>query len=344
MRLHRAAAMLTTITAATTIAVAGCSSSPAPTGSSTPKAGGTSLAATPSNGASPAPVHQRPHIQARTAAWHLPYPLAREAVILRGVHAVLAGGLLPGDRSTSRVLSIDLRTGLTRAERSLRVPVHDTGGAYLEHHLLVIGGGNATEQALVQARAASGTEWTDTGRLPQPRSDLSVLRLGSRVIVLGGYDGHTTAVPSILTSTDGNHWQRLGTLAVPVRYTAAVADGSSIYTFGGERGGTMQRIVQKIDDRGHVDVVAMLPVALGHAAAIRFGHRILVLGGRQDATHVTDQMWWFDPSTRRFRPAGRLPNPLADTALAVGHRVAYLLGGETPTETDRVVVLRFVAA
>jgi hypothetical protein len=98
--------------------------------------------------------------------------------------------------------------------------------------------------------------------------------------------------------------------------------------------------VQRVDANGHTAVVARLPIALGHEAAVRFGDRILVLGGRRNATQVTDQMWWFDPSTRRFRPPGRLPTPLADSAVAAGLRVAYLIGGETPRETDHVVVLR----
>jgi N-acetylneuraminic acid mutarotase len=257
---------------------------------------------------------------------------------------VLAGGLLPGDRSTGRVLSLDLSTGRTRVDHPLAVPVHDTAGATVDHRLLVIGGGNAVEQDIVQARTASGTAWVDAGRLPQPRSDLSVLRVGGRVVVLGGYDGRTAAVGSILTSVDGVDWRRLGRLAVPVRYTAAVANGTSIYTFGGERGGTMTRAVQKVDANGRAAVVARLPVALGHAVAVRFGDRILVVGGRRDATHVTDQMWWFDPSTRRFHSAGRLPGPLADSAVAVRHGTAYLIGGETPTETDGVIVLTLGAS
>jgi hypothetical protein len=330
--------------AAATIAAAGCSTSPSPTAPSSAAASVTSLAVTPSSAISSTPAGHRPHVVARTAMWHLPYPLAREAVIRHGSHVVLAGGLLSGDRSTGRVLLLDLRTGRIHVDHPLPVPVHDTGGAYLDHRLLVIGGGNAVEQGVVQVRAASGTGWTDAGRLPQPRSDLSVLRVGSRVVVLGGYDGRTTAVPSILTSADGIHWRRLGRLAVPVRYAAAVAMGSSIYAFGGERDGTMQRVVQKVGANGGTAVIARLPVALGHAVVVRVGHRILIIGGRRDATHVTDQMWWFDPSTQRFRPAGRLPHPLADSAVVAGRRSAYLIGGETPSETDHVVALRFGAS
>ena len=326
---------------AAAIVASACSASPPPAATrpraahgATPRPSSSSTADAPTGA-----VGGRLRVRARTAPWQLPYPVAREALIRRGAHAVLAGGLLPGDLSTDRVLSLDLRSGRARADPPLGVPVHDTGGTYLDQRLLVVGGGNAVEQAGVQARPLHGTRWTTVAQLPQPRSDLSVLRVGGQVVVLGGYDGRTTAVPSILASTDGDRWRLFGTLAVPVRYAAAVADGSSIYVLGGERDGTMQRAVQRVDPDGHTTVVARLPVALGHAAAVRLAGRILVLGGRLDATHVTDRMWWFDPADRRFSPAGRLPTPLADFAVAAGRRVAYLVGGETPTETDRVVVV-----
>lgn len=48
-------------------------------------------------------------------------------------------------------------------------------------------------------------------------------------------------------------------------------------------------------------------------------------------------MWWFDPGSRRFTPAGRLPHKLADTAVVQGPDVAWLVGGETPAFSARVL-------
>jgi hypothetical protein len=50
-------------------------------------------------------------------------------------------------------------------------------------------------------------------------------------------------------------------------------------------------------------------------------------------------MWWFDPATDRFTPAGRLPVPLSDSAAVVLGRRIWLLGGESPHVTDSVVVI-----
>jgi N-acetylneuraminic acid mutarotase len=69
------------------------------------------------------------------------------------------------------------------------------------------------------------------------------------------------------------------------------------------------------------------------------GRRILLAGGRTTATTLTGRMWWFDPATSRFRRAGRLPHHLADSAVVQGHGRAWLVGGETPTYSTRVLRL-----
>jgi hypothetical protein len=48
-------------------------------------------------------------------------------------------------------------------------------------------------------------------------------------------------------------------------------------------------------------------------------------------------MWWFDPATHRFTRAGRLPVPLTDASVGVVGGVAYVVGGESPGVTDRVL-------
>lgn len=272
----------------------------------------------------------------RTERWRLPYAVAREAVAPVGSgRYVVAGGLVGGDGSTARSVLVDPARGRVTSAPSLPVPVHDTAGLALRGRALVIGGGNASEQASVQARGSHG--WTVTGHLPQPRSDLTAALVGDQALVIGGYDGSSTAMPAILASRDGRRWRRVGALPLPVRYAAGAVVADSVWLFGGERAGVEQRVVQEIGRDGHARVVGRLPVALGHASAVPLGGRILLVGGRTGPDAVTDRMWWFDPSSRRFTPAGRLPRPLADSAVIVTGRTAWLVGGESPSVTDRVV-------
>ena len=317
------------VLAAAPLLLAACSG-PAPSTSPTP-APSTPPSTPPSS--TPAPTH----LVVRTMPWRLPFPVGREAVVPTGHGYVVAGGLIAGDQSTDQVFTLDLHTGRTRSQPPLGVPVHDTAGVALGGSVLVVGGGNSSEQDVVQLRGPQG--WTVTGHLPQARSDLTAVTVGDRALVLGGYDATTVAVPGVVASRDGVHWRQVGTLPVPVRYAASVVLGHAVWMFGGERAGLMQRAVQRVDARGHAHVVARLPVALGHAVAVRLGDRVLVVGGRLAKDTLTDRMWWFDPGTRHFTPAGHLPAPLADSAVATDGDVAYLVGGESPSVTDRVLRL-----
>ena len=75
-------------------------------------------------------------------------------------------------------MRIDLATGRTVRLPSLAVPVHDVAGGLLGGCPAVVGGGNATEQDVVQTLA--GGAWHVSGHLPTPRSDLSVVQRGPR--------------------------------------------------------------------------------------------------------------------------------------------------------------------
>jgi hypothetical protein len=311
------------------VLVAGCGSS----GTTAPKPrtpGTAASAASPSDPAAPK------RLVVRTMSWRLPTPLAREAVVSVHGRIVVAGGLVTGDESTAVAYRIDPGTGRVQPLRSMPVPVHDTAGVLLGNRPVVVGGGNATEQDVVQVRRPGG--WSVAGRIPQARSDLTAVTIGDRALVLGGYDARTPAVPSILSSRDGVHWSTIGALQVPVRYAAGVVSGGAVWAFGGERAGVEQRVVQRIDPAtGRASVVAHLPHPLGHASAIALGRRILLVGGRVDANTPTDRMWWFDPTSHRFAHAGRLPMPLADSAVAVDGTEVYLVGGESPSVSDRVL-------
>ena len=253
-------------------------------------------------------------------------------------HVVLAGGLVLGDTTTDAVQQVDLATGRTTRLPTLAVAVHDTAGASLPGAPpLVIGGGNSSEQSVVQAY--SGGTWRVVGHLPTTRSDLSAVSFAAgagRVWVLGGYDGSTPAVATVLAGDfSGSSWKTVGSLAVALRYAAAVqgSDGK-VYLFGGEVSGAEKDTVQTWDPQtGKGSVVAHLPIALGHMSAVAVGDKFLVLGGRTDASSgaMTDRMWWFDPATDTFTDAGRLPYPVADAALVMGDaNAAYLIGGESP--------------
>lgn len=333
----RARIPATAVGLAAALLLAGCSgtnrpsSAPASTSPSTLPASPSPASASPST-PPPAPTH----LTVRRTSLRLPIPVAREAVApLGGGRFVVAGGLVGGDSSTNRAFVLDTRRGRVSPAPAMPVPVHDTAGIVLGRPL-VVGGGNSSEQDVVQARGPRG--WKVVGHLPQPRSDLTAAVVGGHGLVVGGYDGVTPAMATVLSSADGVHWRAVGSLPAPVRYAAWTVLGGHLWLFGGERSGEEQDAVQEVDARGHARVVGHLPVALGHAAAVALGGRILLVGGRTTPDTLTDRMWWFDPATGRFTAAGHLPTPLADAAVAVdGPDRAWLVGGEHPAVTDEVL-------
>jgi hypothetical protein len=318
-------------------ALAACGSSSSSTPAAAPGSSGTP-SGSGSASVTPAPPFVPRHASVATARWRLPLASGRQALVpVGGSSVVLAGGLVAGDQSTDEAVRIDLATGRTRRLQSLAVPVHDVAGGLVGGAPAVIGGGNATEQDVVQVLTDSA--WQVTGHLPTSRSDLSVVQRGSQPLVIGGYDG--TGVPTTILSVapDGSS-RPAGRLVQGVRYAATAASGHTAYVFGGEVLGRELDAVQAVDLRtGRTRVVGRLPVPLGHAMAATVGSRILLAGGRVAPDRQTDAMWWFDPATARFTRAGRLPVPLSDAAVAAsGHRV-WLLGGEDPTVTDGVLTI-----
>lgn len=219
----------------------------------------------------------------------------------------------------------------------LPVAVHDVGAAWARGRELVLGGGNASEQDVVQERPTDGP-WRVSGRLPSPRSDLAAVGLAGRVYVVGGYAGTTPALPDVLVQTSGRRWEVLGELSIAVRYAAVALAQGAIWVFGGERNGAMVDAIQRIDLRtGRVRVVGHLSSPLGHASAVTFGSRILIIGGRTGTDTLSNALWWFDPGSYELSRAGVLPTPLADSAVVTRRNSAYLVGGETPQLSDRVL-------
>ncbi|MCL2540893.1 MAG: hypothetical protein FWE71_00355 [Nocardioidaceae bacterium] len=322
------------LTATAVLGLGACGSSPAATTShGAPATGGApSRPSHPSTPAGPPTLHvRRPH-------WRLSSPIGREAIIDGGSDVTIAGGLVGGDSSTPAAWRLSVGRGHVGSLPPLAVPVHDTAGALLNGRPLVIGGGNAAEQSVVQEWDGHG--WQVVGHLPEARSDLVAATIGDHVYVLGGYNGSRPAEPDVLSSTDGKRWKVVGRLPLPVRYAASTVVDGDVWLFGGERNDVEQTAVQRFDPRtGHSKVVAHLPRPVGHAVAIPLGGRILIAGGRTDPNTVTDRMWWFDPATGRTRPAGHLPTPLADAAVARVGAVTYVVGGESPDPTRQVLAV-----
>lgn len=249
---------------------------------------------------------------------------------------LIAGGLTTGDRTVGSVYRIDPVTGTSTPLPPLPAAVHDCAGALVGGRALVLGGGNTTESAAVQAVGAAPS---NIGSLPTARADLATATDGAATYVVGGYDGKR-AFADVLRTTDGTHFTTVGQLPVAVRYPAVVAVDGTLWVFGGDLGTTDTDVIQSLDLRtGAATVAGHLAAPVGHASAFVLNGSIWVVGGRAGGAPSAN-IRRFDPRTRTISLTGTLPVPVRDSAVAVVGGTAYLLGGQSPDPTNNVVLLR----
>ncbi len=321
--------------------VAGCTRpppgpAPTPSGSVAQATSRPSTAAPAVPSSSPTPV---PRVAAERAPWRLPTPLSRGVVIGAHGSGILAGGLMAGGVTSDKVYRVTAH-GVGVRLPSLVEPIHDGAGTQVGNRMIILGGGNTSELSAVESTTGDRQPWRVRGHLPSTRSDLSVVATTHGLLVVGGYDGRSSP-REVLGSTDGRSFTTASSLRRGVRYAAVVRAGNSVWVFGGEDQGRELRTSQVVDlDAKEVRLAPRLPTPLGHAAVMVVGSRILLMGGRTAPHRVSAKMWWFDPSTGRYSPAGSLPYPVADSGVLKAVDGAYLLGGESPDFTDRVIHVR----
>jgi hypothetical protein len=283
------------------------------------------------------PVAPPVRLAAQLAPWRLPAARSREVALTTDAGLLIAGGLSAVKVSTSSVWLLSARTGTTKQSAPLADGVHDATGVVLRGEPLVIAGGNSTTISSVQELTTTSTRVI--GHLPQPRSDLVSATVAGSAYVLGGFDG-TTSLSAVLRTTDGRHFTSVARLPVTVRYPAVAAVGDRLLVFGGEHEGVVVDDVQEVDlATGRARVVGHLARPLAHESAAALDGAVWLVGGRSGG-RLQSRIWRWDPARHSAVAGGRLPYAVADAALARAGSTAYLLGGETPEPTARVVVLR----
>ena len=294
-------------------------------------------------------------LQVMPAAFQLPAPIAREVVLPRGRDLLIAGGLTPGQTSTSEVTLLDPATGQTSQLGRLAAAAHDSGGSILGGRPVVFGGGTAASTATVQAIAGPGPA-TMLGRLPRPRSDLAAVTVHGIAYLIGGYDGASYA-EDVIATRDGRNFSTLSRLPVPVRYPGVAAIGDQIWVFGGQTGAGLTDVIQEIDaSTGMARVVGRLPHPLAGETGFALGGEIFLAGGQlapsgtpssspttSRALLTSGRVLRYDPASGVTSPAGQLPVPVAYGAGTVIGGTAFLIGGEdgqllVPTVTTLRVV------
>jgi hypothetical protein len=296
-----------------------------------------------------------PSVEAGVESWSLSAPLSREAVVANGTGLTVLGGLTAEGSSLSSVLTIDTRTGAVQTAGTLANIVHDAAATTIGSQTVLFGGGSPTTVAGVQSIAVptipprENATGSVTGTLPQRRSDLAVTTISARTrghvistdYIVGGYDG-TNYLPSVLATTDGNHFAAVGTLQVPVRYPAVAALDGKIYALGGQTASassitTATDDIQMIDPKSHkTTIVGHLPQPVYGAAAFVIQGTLYVAGGQVPQGATQTEIDAFLPRTHKVLHAGLLPQAVAfggyTTVNSGRSTTGFLVGGEVTNQ------------
>ncbi len=296
-----------------------------------------------------------PAVEAGLLPWRLTAPISRSVALARANGTIdIFGGLTRSGRSAPGIYSLDTSTGRLTHIGNLAVPLHDAAGAALGNRYFLFGGGSPNTVATVEAVGLSAARTGKVvGRLPRRRSDGWAVTIGDAIYVVGGYSGSSLSPKdgSVLVTADGARFSHVVDLPIPVRYPAVAAVGGLIYVFGGIGiGGDPISDIQVVNpQKSSARLAGKMPIPLEGAAAAVVGNRIYIAGGATTeavAARAGDKsaakvaaassshfvtvgtIWSFNPSGGHLKVAGRLPIPIANSAVAVVNKRVWLLGGE----------------
>ena len=239
------------------------------------------------------------------------------------------GGLIPGDRSISTILAIDLNTGAAKRVGNLPIPAHDAAAVSYGNDVLLFGGSDPAG-TLVQRFDPTTGNVTTIGHLPRVLSDLAAVSIGGTVYVVGGYDG-TRARGEVLGTTNGRDFRVLTTLPSGLRYAAVAAAGSKLIIAGGQtQSAPASRSIYVVDTgSGSVQLLATLPISVAHAVLLVRGETAFLIGGRDSAGRPSARVWRISISTGAVHASTPLAIPMADPTILSDGPTTILAGGAT---------------
>lgn len=253
--------------------------------------------------------------------------------------AIAASAIL-AEAATSRGNPPD---SVTRVASLSAARAAHTATALSSGRVLVAGGMESDGGSLASAElydpATNGIQ--AIGRLAQSRSGHSATRLpDGRVLIVGGYNGEYLSSIEVFDPS-GNTFRAGGALRQERSgHTATLMpDGRILFVGGLGSGWTFLRSAEIYDPAtGRSDPVGSMTAAReSHTTTLLADGRVLVVGGhqgRRQNMQVFASAEVFDPTTRRFAPAGTmaLPRHKHDAVRLADGRVLIIAGAD---RTDR---------
>jgi Kelch motif len=176
--------------------------------------------------------------------------------------------------------------------------------------------------------------WAGLRAAPNSRGEVSAARLGDFVYVVGGFDaaGHTTPEVQRM-NLRSERWNAVSAMPEALNHMSAVAYRGQLYVVGGyaSPGDTSTDAVRsfwRYDPRsGRWQAMPDAPIPRAAAGAAVLGHRLYVVGGRNDATAALSSLAIFDFDTGRWSLGPSLAHAREHVAAVAAGGSIWALGG-----------------
>lgn len=176
--------------------------------------------------------------------------------------------------------------------------------------------------------------WVTLPYAPSPRVEVAAARLGDEVYVVGGFDpaGHTTAEVQRLNLRSGR-WSEVSPLPEALNHMNAVGYRGLLYVVGGYASptdtstGAVSGFWRYDPATRRWSTMPSAPVPRAAAGAAVLGHRLYVVGGRNDASTALSSLATFDFDTARWSLGPSLRYPREHLAAVAAGGAVWALGG-----------------
>lgn len=180
------------------------------------------------------------------------------------------------------------------------------------------------------AAASAPGDWRGAAPLPAPRGEVAAARLGSEIVVAGGFQPGGTNSPRVDAYSPGrDRWRRLPDLPLAVDHAMAAAAGGRLYVVGGYgRSRARLRAAWTIASAGRRwRPLPPLPEPRAAGGAAVVAGRLYVVGG-VGRSGLARSVFVLDLARRRW---SALPGPTPREHLAVAAAAGriYALAGRT---------------
>ena len=183
----------------------------------------------------------------------------------------------------------------------------------------------AVARASVDPHAGRLLAWQAAAPLPLARTEVSAARLGSAIVVVGGYlaDGRSTGRVDAYSPRTGR-WRRLPDLPAQVNHAMAASAGGRLYLVGGY--GAERRGFAFFGGRWRA--LRKLPAPRAAAGAAVVGRKLYIVGGVVAPGRLAPRMLVLDLRTGSWSYAPG-PSPREHLAVTASGGIVYALAGRS---------------